>query len=1241
MISRAFPHIKKVYVYFFIIALLYCGTFLVPLFIPTNGSIDTNAQITTIKKTLSEFLDNETDIFNKKTSAVKTILFSESEGKLTNNIIFERINRLSSSLWGIYFEIYNSNNQLFAWKNITDTAFVRNLNYSKRKFSIIKNKSILYSFKVDSINVNGQKFTAMYYRILDKNYIDENNNTFTKLINSKNKLNASVFVISDNELTNTQLKLLHRVNNDIFFSVNNNYNKAADNFFEKINFIRLLLLFSFFLIVTIKLFKSLDNVESDFYKFCLLFILLFAFRYLLNLISFPAALLNGDIVNPAIYSTNFGFGILKSPFELRITIFFVLIYLIILLRFVVKNNFSITTKKRKLVLFLLLLFLWIEITSLYYFVDSLFVGGGIKYFKIIDVIPNFISFFMLFNILLFGFNVLLAILITSLLIYKNYLQSLAYAKWIMIFVFILMLSINALLLRNSLDIYTNAALTASLYFLSRYVYKTTFNKVAFYIYLSLCASFIMIIKMGSISSNAEKHSAKVAYLEYTRINQSWIKFLIQNNLKSIQTDYLEKKENIDFKNEAFEIWNKSQIKSENLISEFYFLDSLHNYIDGVNFSFPYGYSKNWAIEDSIYNGKIDIDKIPNSFDEIISGVVCVDSIRKFYLGITVKYNKFSYNVVSIPQIIIKDDIDKSNIVNIKDFEIITLLNNRIINNSSNINPTITELEDILKNKKKEYFTNVKINDEEYEFYVNNHHDESGKSTYLFGYRKSNYSWFLYDFVRIFLFHVAIILLVLSFYLLIIYLRNKEIKFNYQARILTIFLFITLVPLLILAVFFRNVNTLKIDDNFRIAMSRDIDKISLYLEKYSYYSVGNLRDIIIKANNDLGLNFTLYKNDRVKFSTFYDYYYFGNLPKIINHKVYFRMVLQNAEEQHVTYRINAYPIKASYKKIELNGEEYILELSDLTNSNYVSINSAEMDLFIFGSYGFAVIVIILLIVLLTNKISYPIIRLTEVTKKVAKGDLNIKLILNEKGEIAELVDGFNQMVSELKVAQEELAVKEREAAWREMAKQVAHEIKNPLTPMKLSVQLLEQAYKDKSPQFGSIFEKVINTVIKQIDILKNIASEFSVVAKFPSTKIEKIVLLDILNEVIKLYSGDNLAFEINCSSVIEEFRFDSEQLRRILINLIKNSKEAGATLIKFNVEQSSDDTILYVIDNGRGIEESIHNKIFEDKFTTKSEGMGIGLFLTKTILNAFNSNIELEKSDKTETIFKIILKRDNQ
>lgn len=1240
MISRVFPHIKKVYIYLFILVLLYCSTFLVSLFISNNGLLNSESEITTIKKTISQFLADEADIFNQKTDAVKTILFSNTEGKITNRKIFERINRLSSSLWGIYFEIYDSKNNLFAWKNITDTAFVKNVNYFKQNFSIIKNKSILYSFKVDTKTVYGEKYTILYYKILDKNYLDENNNIFTNLINNKNKLNASVFVMSNTDLTNSQIKLLHKVDNDISFKLNNNYSKSTDNILANISLIRLLIVFAFFCIVFGSLYKLLNTINSDFYKFILLFILFAVFRYALNIISFPSLIINGEIVNPAIYSSNFGFGIFKSPLELRITLLFITSYLVILLGFVVNNNFYLTTKKRKTVLFLLLLFLWIEVTSMYYFIDSLFVGGGIRYFKIVDIVPNYISIFMLVNILLFGFNSLMAILITALLIFRNFLQSIAHAKWLMIFGFVLILTVNAVLLRNTLDIYTNAALIGSLYLLSKYVYRTTFNKVAFFIYVALCASFIMIIKMGSVSSYAEKHSAKVAFLEYTRINESWIKFLIQNNINNVQFDYLENKENIDFKSEAFALWNKSQIKSENLISEFYFLDSLRNYIDGVNFSFPYGYSKNWVIEDTIYNGKIDIDKIPNSFDEIISGIVCVDSVRKYYLGITIKYNKFSYNVVSIPDVVVQDEIDKSNIINVNEFEVLTLHNNKIVNNLSNINPTITELAHILKNKDKEYYTNVKINGEEYEFYVNNQFDESGKSTYLFGYRESNYSWILYDFVRIFLIHVAIILLFLSLYLLFIYLRNKEIKFNYQARILTIFLFITLVPLLILAIFFRNVNTLKIEDNFRLAMSKDIDKIALYLEKYSFYSVGNLRDIIIKANNDLGLNFTLYKDDRVKYSTFYDYYYFGNLPRIINYKVYFRMVLQNAEEQFVTYRINAYPVKACYKKIELNGEKYILELNDLFNSSYVSINSAEMDLFIFGSYGFAVIVIILLIVLLTNKITYPIIKLTEVTKKVAKGNFDTKLVLNEKGEIAELINGFNQMVSELKVAQEELAVKEREAAWREMAKQVAHEIKNPLTPMKLSIQLLEQAYKDKSPQFSNIFEKVINTVIKQIDILKNIASEFSVVAKFPSTKIEKIVLLDFLNEIIKLYSGDNLTFEIDCKQKIEEFRFDAEQLRRIVINLIKNSKEAGATLVKFKVEQNDESTILYVVDNGEGIEENIQDKIFEDKFTTKLEGMGIGLFLTKTILNAFNSNIELSKSDKTETIFKIIFNREN-
>ena len=185
---------------------------------------------------------------------------------------------------------------------------------------------------------------------------------------------------------------------------------------------------------------------------------------------------------------------------------------------------------------------------------------------------------------------------------------------------------------------------------------------------------------------------------------------------------------------------------------------------------------------------------------------------------------------------------------------------------------------------------------------------------------------------------------------------------------------------------------------------------------------------------------------------------------------------------------------------IRDSDYILTVNDAFNKIRTSLTTTEINVVIFGIYSFAVIIIIVISTFFANQISQPIQRLTEATDAVSKGDLNIKIKHNERGELKDLLDGFNQMTSELKKNQIELAEMEREAAWKEMAKQVAHEIKNPLTPMKLALQQLIISYKDKSKDFDKHFEKISGTVLNQIDNLNQIASEFSRFAKMPSLKI---------------------------------------------------------------------------------------------------------------------------------------------
>ncbi|MDP2037457.1 MAG: ATP-binding protein, partial [Ignavibacteria bacterium] len=264
------------------------------------------------------------------------------------------------------------------------------------------------------------------------------------------------------------------------------------------------------------------------------------------------------------------------------------------------------------------------------------------------------------------------------------------------------------------------------------------------------------------------------------------------------------------------------------------------------------------------------------------------------------------------------------------------------------------------------------------------------------------------------------------------------------------------------------------------------------------------------------------------------------------------------------------------------------------------------------------------------------KLTTATRAVSNGDLNVEVSINSKGELGELASGFNMMVQKIRQNQLDIAQFEREEAWREMAKQVAHEIKNPLTPMKLSVQQLITAYDDKSPKFNSIFEKVTATIISQIETLKNIASEFSNFARMPRANLEKLNIVPVITEVINLYSEQKNTLEFTYTEKEINVVADSDHLKRTLVNLIRNALQASASKIEINAAITEGFCSINVSDNGKGIDSENIPRIFEENYTTKISGMGLGLSMAKKYIESLNGKITVEKTNSNGTTFVIMI-----
>lgn len=216
--------------------------------------------------------------------------------------------------------------------------------------------------------------------------------------------------------------------------------------------------------------------------------------------------------------------------------------------------------------------------------------------------------------------------------------------------------------------------------------------------------------------------------------------------------------------------------------------------------------------------------------------------------------------------------------------------------------------------------------------------------------------------------------------------------------------------------------------------------------------------------------------------------------------------------------------------------------------------------------------------------------------------------------------------ELAVSAEKLAMSERESTWREMAKQVAHEINNPLTPMKLSVQYLQKAWDDQRADYSSYMSRVTDTLIEQIDQLSIIASEFSAFAKMPAMNLHHINLVEKLKRSVLLFSQEtDVEISFNANGVDELMIYaDGEQLGSVFNNLLKNAVQSignnGNGHIDVSLDVSSNKAVIAIEDNGQGIDPGIREKIFKPNFSTKSTGMGIGLAIVKNIVTSLNGKI---------------------
>ena len=314
------------------------------------------------------------------------------------------------------------------------------------------------------------------------------------------------------------------------------------------------------------------------------------------------------------------------------------------------------------------------------------------------------------------------------------------------------------------------------------------------------------------------------------------------------------------------------------------------------------------------------------------------------------------------------------------------------------------------------------------------------------------------------------------------------------------------------------------------------------------------------------------------------------------------------------------LRAGYRRL---AGDRILVAPELTDRSAVDRGAAEETARLFAFYVLTAALAVMLALPVSYLLLRPVRRLQAATREVAAGNLDVELPpARGRGELGDLERSFASMTRDLRDAQELRVRTERLAAWREMAQQIAHDVKNPLTPMKLTVQNLLALYDEDRELFEEEFGRGANVILGEIDRLQRIAGNFSAYARVPQRQLEQVDLAALLAEVAELHGAAG-AIEVQLHGDPLTVRADRDELHRVLNNLITNARQADARRIVLEARRNNADVTVRVIDDGRGIAAETMERIFEPRFTTRTSGAGLGLPIVQGIVNDMGGTIALE------------------
>ena len=1252
---------------FFILILIFLSGIFTPFLINSkrqNWDIELKSSLASMETYVNnKFNKKETELLSTLQWLKRNLAITLKSNTYEYRELIQLVNTEDKKQYSL--EIAAPNGKLIAWNEnpVIEQNEIFPLAYPFGETYFYSNGLKTYLTIVDTVQVQNDIFYVIVSYLIEKNYYLQNKYytevSFQKEISDKFLTQCTIdynpFSPPERDGRVYSFPLLNNKNSkvgqvNIYKPSFNSTVTEIKNTSAKVQGL-LVVLACFFIVLGFR--KDFAGIKSRFFRLIISIISLSIIRVLFFIVGFPSLLMKGPFTNPAYFSSTFAWGIVKSPIEFFVTNLFLIVIALQMFKYIYR--YSLEEKHNRFLILKILTTPFFAIIFYYLLralsasIKSVIFDSTIRYFKEPTPIPNVNIMFMNLNVLMLGSAIILAMAGILILIgkYWRLLEKGENSNLKFVLFFLLIVTGGYFFFDYQPEPLITPLLVvlfiSALCFLVYFSYFRSHNYAQNVIYSTIVASIITATMMNFFNLQLEKQSLKTVAFEIIRANKNLINYMIDETLRSTlrNNELVESyfRANINYNAEAFKVWAGSPMQRESMNSGIFLYDEEMNEMGkfsvGINASltFPDSVLIKGSSEPQIFL----IKNNSNGSDNIYAGLVPVmrKGMVSGYVAAVVEFSIQNIGSRNFPDFLESNKTLLGSVIDVSLLKIFEFTNGKLTQLFGDIYPSREQMIPILNTKLTKFneaWINFTIYNNNYIAYIIKLSDGGEEKLITVAVKDKQVTWDLFNFFKIFLVHSLIILIL---FLLMLFTKALRIQQTFRSRLLLAFLFVSVIPIALLAVYNREI----VSTSSEKAIFEELNNRSDYLERHvtAQLTKHTGRDYVTAFKNaakELDISFGVYENSNLLYSSRENLYKTGLFGNKLNPQAYFNLFYLNYREFLSKEHLDKFIFDAYYRKIRINNTPLILSVNDAFNKIRPAFATSDIDVILFGIYSFAVIIIIIVSMILANQISAPIRRLTKATEAVAQGDLNISLVNKETGEMKDLYDGFNSMTAELQNKQIELAELERETAWKEMAKQVAHEIKNPLTPIKLAIQQLVASYKEKRQDFDSILDRVTTTTLHQIDNLSQIASEFSNFAKMPSIKLTVFDMLPVIKDTLNLFVHERVKIKLNTKITLAKIEADVSQLRRMIINLVRNSIQANASEITVQLIQKDNNYLLIISDDGEGIKEEFKNKIFNMNFTTKEKGMGIGLKLAKRFLDGIGGKIELVSSNEKGTTFEI-------